>query len=1015
MSLDVSPDGKTIVFDLLGDLYTIPITGGDATRIMGGLAMDVQPRYSPDGQSLVFVSDRSGTDNIWVCDANGGHPRAIINIPDTATAYGTYSYQQPFAQPVWTPDGTAIIAGGKRYDLRGGGGVPIPGLGRSQIAFGGDPRYAYFPGSSQNQPGDSMVFHYDKLFRYDFRTGRPTTIVRERPLRPVMRPAVSPDNRWLVYVVREDDRTALRIRDLRTDDERWLTRDVGHDASDAIGFGTATQYPGYAFTPDSKSLVMTADGKIWKIDLASGTRTPIPFRVTVEQELGPMHRFSYAIRDTFTVRQIREPRLSPDGRQLAFVALDKVYVMDFPNGTPRRVTQNHGIVEMSPAWSPDGAYLAFSTFDDTLGGDIYRVRPRRGVRPERLTTTRHLYTKLAYSPDGTRLVYARGAWREFQSIGGPFRSPGLEWYWMQATKGGEEHRLTSFGGGMQPVFVKSLPDHVAFATSNGTIAYRWDGSDARVVLRGGGDTTLLAPTGSYAVTRAVNQLYLFPVPPGANDSLHVDILSATPQMPVRKISRFGAEFPAWTEDGTKCYYALGHTLFVYDVAGAHPLAGRDSAVPARYDITVRVPRDRAIGTIVLRGARLITMRGDDIIEHGDLVIRDGRIVAVGRSGSVVIPSSARVVDVTGKTILPGYVDVHAHNSPPHDIHKTQDPRWLASLAYGVTTVRDPQTQTSDFLTYDDRLAVGDMLGPRAFGTGHGLAPWRERFPTFDATRDVLRRFSEFYDTQTIKEYVAGNRKVRQWMIIAAGEQGLTPTTEGGGDWKMDITELLDGYPAHEHNFPMWPLYRDLTVLIAASGTIYDPVLMAEYGVADNGGNYNYWIWSDGPYNDPKIRRFATPENLEYTTSNSEEWLPPTAYDFPHVAASLANVVAAGGSIGFGEHGTFEGPGHHWELQMLGSGGMPPLEVLRAATLTSARSLGLDRDIGSLETGKIADLQILDKNPLDELHNTLSIRYVMRDGYLYDATTMDRVWPTPRRLPTQWWWSYAPPTATTVEE
>ena len=126
-------------------------------------------------------------------------------------------------------------------------------------------------------------------------------------------------------------------------------------------------------------------------------------------------------------------------------------------------------------------------------------------------------------------------------------------------------------------------------------------------------------------------------------------------------------------------------------------------------------------------------------------------------------------------------------------------------------------------------------------------------------RNALRRYSEFYRTNTIKQYMAGNRKQRQWVIMGAQEQGLMPTTEAGLAFRTNITMALDGYSGVEHNLPITPLYDDVIKLFAASGTVSTPTLLVTYG-----GPWveNYYYTKENPNKDPKLRRFTPDDDLD---------------------------------------------------------------------------------------------------------------------------------------------------------
>jgi hypothetical protein len=396
------------------------------------------------------------------------------------------------------------------------------------------------------------------------------------------------------------------------------------------------------------------------------------------------------------------------------------------------------------------------------------------------------------------------------------------------------------------------------------------------------------------------------------------------------------------------------------------------------------------------------MNGAEVIENGDILIKDNRIEQVGRRGQVKAPSGVRTIDVAGKTIMPGLIDVHAHIWPAWDIHKTQVWEYLANLAYGVTTTRDPQTATTDVLSYRDMVETGQMIGPRVFGTGPGVFS-QDNVQSLDEARDVLKRYSQYWDTKTIKQYMAGNRQQRQWIIMAAKEQKLMPTLEGGLDLKLNLTQILDGYPGLEHTLPIMPLYKDVTQLVAQSGVVYTPTLLVQYG-----GPWaeNYFYESTDVHGDAKMRRFTPHKDLDGDVLR-RPWFHEQEYSFPLAAKVLADIAAAGGKIGLGGHGQRQGIQCHWELWAIASGGMPNQDVLKVGTINGAEALGMARDLGTIEQGKLADLVVLDRNPLENIRNTNSVRFVMKNGELYDAETLDQIWPQQKKLPRQYWWDLEP--------
>jgi Tol biopolymer transport system component len=1024
MSLDVSPDGKTIVFDLLGDLYTLPIAGGTATRITEGPIWDSHPKFSPDGKRIAFVSDRTGAENLWIADADGKNPRAV-----------TRGDRAWYVAPAWTPDGSAIIATRRNgllvneselwmYPVDGGAGVKltVPGRFAHGPAFGGDDRMLYFAaipgptGAAGETAPQGTIQH--QLFTLDRTTGRVS--LRSGHVGGAIRPTLSRDGRWLAYVGGNGENgSAIFIRDLASGDERVLA-----EHAPWAGSGRTSDYmPGSAFTPDGRSLVTYLDGKLWSIDVTTGRRTAIPFTAQVEQQLAELVRTEHRIPDSsLAVRQIRDPRVSPDNRRVVFSALDRLWIADLPdaspNGTapqkvvPRRLTTSD-VGEFSPSWSPDGRSIAYVTWSDSLGGDLMRARAAIGSTPERVSSTRAFYDKPVFTADGARIAVERGSRQQRVTSHDELLRTGykdVDLVWLPADcvatrPACATPRLISpitfpatydaLPGGAQ--FVTGVDRVYAYDAVDGLISMAWDGSDRRSLLKMTGwawtraaeesaDEIVIAPNGKRALANVRTNLYLVDLIPSGSDvpAISTAKLAQSP-LPTARLTEVGGSFPSFSVDGTRAVWALGPSLFVRDL-------GRRTT--ARYDIALTVPRDRPQGAVVLRNARVVTMKANEVIEKGDVLVVNDRIAAVGPSGTLNVPAGARSIDASGKTILPGYVDIHAHMWPAWGVHRTQPWEYLVNLAYGVTTTRDPQTMTTDVLILGDMVDAGMIVGPRILSTARGIFP-SEDISSYTDARNIVRRYGEFYNTGMIKQYQTGDRKHRQWINMAAKEFGLNTTTEAG-DFRMTMTLALDGYSGTEHTIIPFPLYKDVAKLLAASGITYTPTLIVTADLE------SYFITRTNPYADSVLTRFTPRWELDDRLQRWSSWMRDSQLRFPHAAASLATLVREGAHVGLGSHGNRQGLGVHWELWGYGMGGMPNHDILRAATIVSAEAIGAAADVGSIEVGKKADLQVLDRDPLSDIRNTNSIRWVMKNGRLYEAATLTEIWPRQKPLARLWW-------------
>jgi len=1054
LSLDASPDGKTIAFELLGDIYTLPIEGGKAKLIDGGMAFDTQPKFSPDGQWIAFLSDREGSENVWIMHADGSGAKQVSKDPNSE-----------FASPSWDPSGKYVYVSKTRfgigpreiwmYHVDGGTGVqitkakPTPTTKREDrtndmgVVASADGKYLYYAERHRDFSYNSM-FPLWQIKRKDRKTGEEDTII-EQP-RSAMRPLLSPDGKFLLYVTRYETESGLRLRNLETGEDHWVRYPVTRDDQEAIF--SRDLFPGYAFIPGGKEVVYNQDGKIRRLNLESGAESVIPFSAEVSQDLGPKLNFPQKVEQgPVKVRLIHDPAESPDGKKLAISAMTHLYTLDLPGGKAQRLS-NGKSTEFQPAWSPDGKWVTYVSWSSE-GGQLWKISADGGT-PVQLSKSLAVYSNPVFSPDGTKIVLLRGnAYDRENSAFDGGQTGNADLVWISAD-GGEPNLILPARGAGGPHFTNEK-DRVYVYTPGGLVSLRYDGTDRRTHLQVKGqglyffeepipaDDLIPSPDGQWVLAHVQNQLYVMAMPPVGGEA--PTVMVSGPAVPLKKVTDIGADYFGWADNGKTVAWAVGASYFRQpfsaisfeppkdekkdgekkdgdakdadqdkkDSTDTKKEDKKDEKKPQKFKeqekdvqeiaIAIELPRKTPKGTIVLRGATVVTMKGDEVLKDADVVIENNRITRVGARGSV--PSGAKVFDVKGKTITPGFIDTHAHwFEIRRGILDTQNWAFLANLAYGVTAGLDVQTGTNDMFAYQDLVDTGDILGQRAFSTGPGVFS-DNNFQSEEEVKGVLTKYRKYYGTHNIKSYLVGNRKQRQYMVQASKELEMMPTTEGALDLKLDLTHVIDGFHGNEHTLPITPLFKDVLQMFAQSGIAETPTLIVNYG-----GPFgeDYWYEYSEVHDNAKLNRFTPHRIIDEKTKRRPSWFRKDEYEFPKLAAQVTKLERAGGLVGVGSHGQLQGLGYHWEMWMLASGGMTPLEVLKCATVNGSKIVGRPDDLGSIEPGKLADLVIFDKNPLDDIHNTNTIHWVVKNGEVFEGDTLNQVWPEQKKLEPLWFWN-----------
>ncbi len=998
MDLDVSPDGKEIAFNLLGDIYVIPIDGGEAKALTSGIAWDMQPTYSPDGTKIAFTSDRAGGDNIWVMNRDGSDPKAV-----TKETYRLLN------EPSWEPSGQWIVArkhfvshrslgAGEMwlYHVSGTDGLPMTTKPTEEKdvgepVFSPDGRYLYF--SLDATPGGTFQYSKDSnagiyaIQRLDRQTGETITLVAGPG--GACRPTPSPDGKSLAYIHRVRFETTLWTIDLTSGAKRQICGNLERDMQETWAIHGV--YPRMRYLPDGKSIVLQSKGKIHRIGIDDGADHVIPFHVKDTRKVSSGVRFPQEVApDVFHVKAIQSVTVAPDGNKVAYQALGHVYVRDLPNGTPKRLTAQKDDFEFFPSFSRDSKSIVYVAWnDDGLG--VVRVASASGGEGRAVTTKPGMYVEPVFSPDGAKIVYRK-------VTGGGLTSPryGFEpGVYVVATAGGEPKLVTKsgehpcFGASNDRVYLRS--DEESKEPDRHTlISIGLDGKDPHTHASSENAVEFtVSPDGKWLGFVERFQAYVAAFPETGRE---LKVGPNEKSLPVARVSKDAGEFVQFSGDSKNLLWSLGPQLFTRPLTNAFAfLAGAPSPLPELPETGVDITFDQAAAKPTMgkwfTDARIITMKGDEVIANGAIHVEANRIVEVVPMERFAIGNDQEVYDLRGATVMPGIIDVHAHGGQAEQgINPQRDWVHYANLAFGVTTIHDPSANTHAIFAAAEMQRAGLITSPRTFSTGTILygayGSFKAEIESVDDAKRHLKRLQSI-GAFSVKSYNQPRRDQRQKILAAARELHMMVVPEGGSTLQHNLTMVVDGHTGIEHSLPVEHVYKDVVSLWKGSEVGYTPTLIVAYGGM---WGENYWYDTTNVWENERLNRFVPREIID-PRSRRRTRAPLEEYNHFRAATICKSLVDAGEHVQLGAHGQLAGLGAHWELTMLTQGGLTSMQALRAATLDGARYIGLDKDLGSLEKGKLADFLVLDADPLADIKNSQKIRLVIQNGEIYEAASM----------------------------
>ncbi|PQJ82663.1 amidohydrolase family protein [Polaribacter glomeratus] len=1000
MNLDVSPDGKTIVFDLLGDIYKMPITGGKATILRAGMAYEVQPKFSPNGKYISFTSDAEGGDNIWVMTADGKDAKSITKESFTL-----------LNNAVWTPDGMSLVArkhftSGRslgagemwQYPLSGSAGLQLTKRKNDQQdvndpSISSDGKYLYY--AEDMYPGGFFQYNKDPnnqiygINQYNFETGEITQITGGPG--GAARPVISKDGKFLAFVKRIRTKSVLYIHELETGKEWSIYENLSKDQSEAWAiFGV---YPYFSWTPDDKDILIWAQGKINKINIETRQITNIPFEVNQEIKLAKTHHVKRTVfEEEFTSKMIKDVQTSADEKTIIFTSLGHIYSKELPNGIPKRITTLTDF-EAEPSFSLDEKSVLFVTWNDENLGAIYSVN-LDGSGLQKITKEKGIYRTPKYNNAGSKITYLKESGNGDQGFDYT-KKTGI----YIADIDGSNAKMVSESGEF-PSF--SADDKRIFFQTGGSFFGGLTKNLKSVDLNGKDERShfssklanRLVPSKDNKWIAFIHLHKLFVAPFVLNGS-EINVDQNTKSFNVESLSKNAGINLHWASSN-KVFWTLGDAYFSKSIvdnttdpfAKTNLVADESAGIKINLKSTSDVPE----GRIAFKNARIITMNGNEIIEEGTIIIYKNKIEKIGKTSAITVPSDAKMYDMNGKTIMPGMVDVHAHVGAFRNGLSTQKHwQFYANLAFGVTTSHDPSVHTAAAFTLEELQRSGQLVGPRMFSTGFILygaeGDFKAVVNNLEDARFAIARTKAF-GAKSIKSYNQPRREQRQQIMQAARELGVNVVPEGGSSFYANMSMIFDGHTGIEHNIPVNPVYKDVLSLWKNSKTGYTPTLIVNYGGMN--GEFE-WYQKSNVWENKTLLKY-TPRYVIDTRSRHRTMVPEEEYINGHVLTSKTVTALAneGVKVNLGAHGQLQGLGAHWELWMLQQGGMSNHDALKAATINGADYIGAADEIGSLEKGKLADLIIMDKNPLEDIQNSNSVIYTMVNGRLYDVDTMNEI-------------------------
>ncbi|WP_371196176.1 amidohydrolase family protein [Glaciecola sp. SC05] len=1016
-SLDVTPDGKHFVFDMLGDIFMVDANGGEAKPLTQDFAWNIHPAVSPDGTKIAFISDRDGLSNAWIMDMNGEN---LVQV--------TKEKEHVIHAPKWSPDGEYLVVmkgimssrsipAGEiwMYHHTGGNGIVIKERENGKVeqqniadpAFSPDGRYIYF--THDVSPGSRFEYNRDPLnaifaiTRYDRENGEEERFISGSGGAVV--PTPSPDGKYVAFVRRVKSKTALFIKELSTGLEKPLFLDLERDMQE--GFGTEGYFAYFDWTPKSDAIIFWTGGKFHKLNIADKSLTTLDVTVNTELKYAEALRFEVDVApDEFDVKAIRWAQRSPDGDSILFQALGKLYVKDVSSGKTKRLTKQNDHDEYYPRFSADGKKIVYTTWNDQDLGTV-RVVSSRGGKGKVVNTEPGHFIEPSFSTDSKLIAYRKvtGGYLLAPQYS---NNPGiyvLDLDAKSATRVSKQGIEPHFSAGNDRVyFTESVS---AAYPETQFVSVDLNGEDKQEHFYGADKVSeyRLSPDKKYlAFVHQYNTYVMLFAQVGKRITIGPDMKS----LPVQQLSARAGNYMTWRDNSTSVGWSHGPRYFERSLDEAFTfLSASGEPLPEPLtdgvDLSFQQSFNKPDQVTVLSGGKVITMRDannqQEVIEDGVIVIEGNRIISVGQRGDVSIPDDALVIDTTGKSIIPGLIDAHSHGPQGrNEIIPQQNWEQYSSLSFGVTTIHDPSNDTTEIMAAAELQRAGKIVAPRIYSTGTILygaeaLSFKAIINNYDDAFFHVQRLKDL-GAISVKSYNQPRRDQRQQVLVAAEKQQMMVMPEGGGKFQQNVSMLVDGHTGLEHNLSIPRGYDDLTQLWKVTEFGYTPTFVVSFGGMS--GEYYFYDRTEVWKNERLLR--YVPNFLVDGRSIRRQTAPDNQYNHIEVAKYAKHLRDNGVRVMIGAHGQREGLGAHWELWIMHQGGFTPFEALRGGTIDGAMHLGMDKQIGSIEVGKLADLAVIDGDVLNDIRRSEYVTHTVINGRVFDTATMNEVGSDKTRQP-----------------